>query len=212
MSVLARDLDAYNRALSAYQRRVGSYNRSVDQYNQSMVRDANGNILIQGMGGGSAGTDASDPTPDTPYLMAVDTTGKVIAAKPVEGFNESAYGTSAIEGATGYRLLRQNPIGTADDKPIYQEKPEDWTEEFKGKAPDPTYGQVKKAGAPSLAAREAGLIGEVIKGGGLKTGGGGFIRSRMASGDEVAADAAAAVDELDSGGGKPGTKTPVMVR
>ena len=211
MSVLARDLDAYNRALTAYQRRVGGYNRSVDKYNESMVRDANGNILIQGMGGGSAGTDASDPTPDTTYLMAVDTTGKVIAAKPVEGFNESAYGTSAIEGATGYRMLRQNPIGTADNKPIYQEKPEAWTEEFKGKAPDPTYGQVKKAGAPSLAAREAGLIGEVIKGGGLKAGGGGFIRSRMASGDELAEEAAA-VAATTGGGGKPGTKTPVMVR
>jgi hypothetical protein len=173
-----------------------------------MVRDANGNILIQGMSGGSAGTDASDATPDTTYLMAVDTTGKVITAKPVEGFNESAYGTSAIEGATGYRMLRQNPIGTADNKPIYQEKPEEWTEEFKGKAPDPTYGQVKKAGAPSLASQEAGLIGEVIKGGGLKTGGGGFIRNRMASGDELAEEAAV----VAGGGGKPGTKTSVMVR
>lgn len=209
MSVLARDLDAYNRALTAYQRRVGSYNRSVDQYNQSMVRDANGNVLIQGMNGGTQATEASEATPDTTYLMAVDTTGKVIAAKPVEGFDESAYGTTAIEGATGYRMLRQNPIGTADNKPIYQEKPEDWTEEFKLKAPDPTYGQVKRAGTPSLAAKEAGLIGEVIKGGGLKTGGGGFIRSRMATGDEVADEAAAAVANA---GGKPGTNTPVMVR
>lgn len=209
MSVLARDLDAYNRALTAYQRRVGSYNRSVDQYNQSMVRDANGNVLIQGMNGGTQATEASEATPDTTYLMAVDTTGKVIAAKPVEGFDESAYGTTAIEGATGYRMLRQNPIGTADNKPIYQEKPEDWTEEFKLKAPDPTYGQVKRAGTPSLAAKEAGLIGEVIKGGGLKTGGGGFIRSRMATGDEVADEAAVAVANA---GGKPGTNTPVMVR
>ena len=209
MSVLARDLDAYNRALTAYQRRVGSYNRSVDQYNQSMVRDANGNVLIQGMNGGTQATEASEATPDTTYLMAVDTTGKVIEAKPVEGFDESAYGTTAIEGATGYRMLRQNPIGTADNKPIYQEKPEDWTEEFKLKAPDPTYGQVKRAGTPSLAAKEAGLIGEVIKGGGLKTGGGGFIRSRMATGDEVADEAAAAVANA---GGKPGTNTPVMVR
>lgn len=211
MSVLARDLDAYNRALTAYQRRAGGYNRSVDQYNQSMVRDANGNILIQGMGGGSAGTDASDAVPDSSYLMAVDTTGKVISAKLAEGFNESAYGTSAIEGATGYRMLRQNPTGTADNKPTYQEKPEEWTEEFKGKAPDPTYGQIKKASAPSLAAQEAGLIGEVIKGGGLKTGGGGFIRSRMASGDELAEEAAA-VAVTTGGGGKPGTKTSVMVR
>ena len=208
MSVLARDLDAYNRALTAYQRRVGGYNRSVDKYNDSMVRDANGNILIQGMGGGSSGTDASDATPDTAYLMAVDTTGKVIAAKPAEGFNESAYGTSAIEGATGYRMLRQNPIGTADNKPIYQEKPEEWTEEFKGKAPDPTYAQVKKAGTASLAAQEAGLIGEVIKGGGLKTGGGGFIRSRMASGDELAEEAAV----VAGGGRKPGTKTSTVTR
>jgi len=208
MSVLARDLDAYNRALTAYQRRVGGYNRSVDKYNDSMVRDANGNILIQGMGGGSSGTDASDATPDTAYLMAVDTTGKVIAAKPAEGFNESAYGTSAIEGNTGYRMLRQNPIGTADNKPIYQEKPEEWTEEFKGNAPDPTYAQVKKAGTASLAAQEAGLIGEVIKGGGLKTSGGGFIRSRMASGDEIAEEAAS----VAGGGGKPGTKTSTVTR
>ena len=159
MSVLARDLDAYNRALTAYQRRVGSYNRSVDQYNQSMVRDANGNVLIQGMNGGTQATEASEATPDTTYLMAVDTTGKVIAAKPVEGFDESAYGTTAIEGATGYRMLRQNPIGTADNKPIYQEKPEDWTEEFKRKAPDPTKAQMAQAGRPSLAHQEAGLLG-----------------------------------------------------
>ena len=46
MSVLARELDSYQRAVDAYQRQLNSYNRGVQSYNDTLVRDADGNLLV----------------------------------------------------------------------------------------------------------------------------------------------------------------------
>jgi hypothetical protein len=107
-----------------------------------------------------------------------------------------------------------NPTYTIEyDINSFQDKPGEWTETFDKTAPDSTKAQVAQAVRPSLAEQEAGLIGEVIKGKGLKTGSGGLIGSRMAADDSATTDPDAVdVVKIDSGGGKPGTKTPVMVR
>jgi len=52
----------------------------------------------------------------------------------------------------------------------YLAKPGEWTKEFTKKAPAPTRAEYQRAQMPSLASVEAGLIGEVMRGGGLKSG------------------------------------------
>lgn len=287
MSVLARDLDAYNRALKAYQQKAGRYNKGVEQYNASIMRDPSGNPYVYG--------GAYDPfgANNGQFYTADQTSGKLNAATAPTGYA----GMTGIPESPGYSMLRQNPTGTqtktmanvykagggvdeegnkqpeyfyvagepdADgnatqkvidaskvrvvdqkegaeqtdndggilrapttytieyDESNFQEKPGDWTETFDKKAPDPTKAQIAQAARPSLAEQEAGLIGGVIKGKGLKTGGGGLISSRMAASDPAATDPAAtdqAVTDLETietakggGGGKPGTKYPVMER
>jgi len=284
MSVLARDLDAYNRALMAYQRKAGKYNRGVDQYNASILRDPSGNPYVYGGTYDPLGPNSGQ------FYTADQATGKLNAATAPAGYA----GMTGIPESPGYSMLRSNPTGTqvktmanvykggggvdeygnkqpeyfyvagqpdADgnatqkvidaskvrvidqqegaeqrdndggilrapttytieyDENNFLEKPGAWTETFDKKAPDPTKAQVAQATRPSLAEQEAGLIGEVIKGKGLKAGGGGLISSRMAAStapdetDPTVVDPDAVdVVKTDSGGGKPGTKYPVMVR
>ena len=270
MSVLARDLDAYNRALKAYQRKVGTFNKGVDQYNASVMKDPAGNTYVYGGEYDPAGVNTGQ------FYTADKTSGNLSAATAPAGYA----GMTGIPDSPGYSMLRQNPTGKETktftgaiksgdyfyitsaepnsegstqrqldaskvrvldqqegvdqndgeggtsrtptrytieyDINSFQDKPGEWTETFDKKAPDPTKAQVAQAVRPSLAEQEAGLIGEVIKGKGLKTGSGGLIGSRMAA-DDAAATAPATTDAVDvvktdSGGGKPGTKTPVMVR
>lgn len=211
MSVLARELDSYQRALEIYKRQLNRYNRGVDQYNNTLVKDANGNMLVVLGGGG--------------YVEAVGPDGRVIGAALPQGFDRHVYGSTAIPGGQGYEMLRQNPIeakrqtltglrkfsdeggesyylpsydgwqyvdtrgwrydgmtpgqATWDnegiptynfsrDASVYIEKPAEWTKEFKRKAPDPTTAQLAKVSDPSLAQVEAGLIGEVMRGKGVR--------------------------------------------
>lgn len=220
MSVLARELDSYQRALDMYQRQMNSYNRAVDQYRNTLVYDANGNIVITGPG-------------DEGTIMAVGPDGQIVNAsgKLEKYFNQ--YGQTAIPDGHGYRMLRQYPVeenrevvkavkgyldsdtgkqyyytdayrgddytrnylgaewqldetlpGARDsegnigpptyvfsrDASKYLEAPEEWTKTFNRKAPDATAGQVRRMGMPSLAEIEGGLIGEVMKGSGVRQG------------------------------------------
>ena len=61
----------------------------------------------------------------------------------------------------------------------FLDKPGEWTETFDKKAPDPTKAQIDRAGQPTLAQQEMGLIGEVLRSRGLKTGLKGLIRKKM---------------------------------
>jgi hypothetical protein len=287
MSVLARDLDAYNRALAAYQRKAKSYNTGVEQYNASIMRDPNGNPYVYG------GTYDPLGANNGQFYTADQATGKLATAAAPTGYA----GMSAIPESPGYSMLRSNPTGTqvktlanvykggggvdengvkqpeyfyvagepdADGNPTqkvidaskvrvvdqregveqqdndggtlktpttytieydeknFLQKPADWTETFDKKAPDPTKAQIEQAARPSLAQQEAGLIGEVIKGKGLKAGGGGLIGSRMAASTTPAGTTPAATDatvaDLEAieaakagGGGKPGTKYATVV-
>lgn len=56
------------------------------------------------------------------------------------------------------------------DASIYMAAPPEWKKEFNRKAPSATPAQAAKIGAPSLAEVESGLIGEVMKGKGVRYG------------------------------------------
>lgn len=245
MSVLARDLDAYNRALQAYQRKAGTFNKGVDQYNASMVRDSNENPYVyQGEYDPLAKTNYGN------YYTADKASGKLTGTTAPAGYA----GITAIADSPGYSMVRQNPTGTqtktrADvykagggvdeygnkgaeyyyvigppdaegngtqkilnpdkirvvdqkeggevrdgngdvvrapttytieyDEASFADKPGEFTDTFDKKAPDPTKAQLAQAARPSLAQQEAGLIGGVVRGGPLKSGAGGLIKSKM---------------------------------
>ena len=207
MSVLAREQDSYQRALEAYQRQINRYNRGVDRYKSTLVKDQNGNLLvIDGSGN----------------VSAVNSGGALIGASLPRGFDQTAYGATAIPGGQGYRQLRQNPTEAkresvagvrvysdesgytsyydANGNPVYitpewrrdrvnpateyapatydysrdvssyMESPPEWKKTFDRKAPEATPAQVSKMNAPSLAEIESGLIGEVMKGKGVRYG------------------------------------------
>jgi hypothetical protein len=132
-------------------------------------------------------------------LVAVDAKGMTTTPQLPVGFDQRQYETTPLKDNAAFSMLRQNG---ADGK--YPESPEEWTEEFKRKAPDPTKAQMAQAGRPSLARQEAGLLGEVIYGSGLKSGPKGLVRGQME-------DVAAPVETVDPETGKPMIKTPVMV-
>lgn len=219
MSVLAREVDAYQRALEAYQRRVNSYNRSVDRYKDTLVRDMNGRLLVINGNGD---------------ISAVDDEGKVISAALGPDFSPADYGSTTIPDSAFYSLLRQNPTGSqretrndvqryydgetgqefyyyygteggdgggqqvklgpewtigdkipgfssgdsygpdlysaSRDVSTYPDSPPEWTEEFNKKAPELTKAQSRRANSPSLADIETGLIGQVMKGSGVRYG------------------------------------------
>ena len=208
MSVLAREQDSYRRALEAYQRQINQYNRNVDKYKTTLVKDANGNLLVVDGGDG---------------LHAVNSGGQLIAPSLPSGFNPEIYGRTPIPGGQGYLQLRQGPLekkvetrtglrqysdesGTyymdADwnlfrpgpfsgwkveqtsggddyspalytatrDSSAYMAAPAEWTKTFDRKAPSATTAQLNKVDAPTLAAVEGGLVGEVMKGKGVRYG------------------------------------------
>ena len=243
MSVLARDLDAYNRALAAYQRKAGSYNSAVDRFNTSFVRDPSGNPYAYSGEYDPAGFNSGQ------FYTADKASGQLTEAEAPAEYA----GMTANTDSPGYSMLRQNPTGKETKiftgatkggggtdgwgRPIpehfylpgvpdpgnprgpvtsrrldaskvrvvektegarsgmggagiptytieydvnsFQDKPGEWTETFDKKAPDPTKAQVVQAGRASLAQQEMGLIGEVLRSKGLKTGIKGLVRKKM---------------------------------
>lgn len=95
MSVLARDLAAYNDALDRYRRQVRNYNSTADKYNQSLVRDDKGNIFVT----------------DGKHVFAIDpNTGKGLEAKLPKGLAMPSLGRTQLPDDPKYSLLRQNPL------------------------------------------------------------------------------------------------------
>jgi len=99
MSVLARDVDAYNRALSAYQRKAAGHNRVAGAYQKSITQDASGNpYLYRG--------DYDPLGPNSGQFYTYNQTTQ--KTNPVDAPTGYA-GMTAIEGSPGYSLVRQNP-------------------------------------------------------------------------------------------------------
>lgn len=255
MSVLSRELDSYQRAVDAYQRQLNSYNRGVQQYNDTLVRDADGNLLVIDSSGNVQKVDPEgkvtpgalpsgtlqdygfSPIPDEDRFRMLRQ-GEPVESKREVRTNvirsydpESGYGGfSGGDGASSFGVdqllssgaeygpewrvdkayrwmpipdpsgktswfnqkydyvevdpswLEANPLtyDAENGKPdiytlsrnasVYAEKPDEWTKQFTRKAPDPTFAQVKRAGMPTLAQIEGGLIGEVMRGKGVRYG------------------------------------------
>ena len=99
MSVLARDVDAYNRALSAYQRKAAGHIRVAGAYTKSITQDASGNPYVY-----RGDYDPLGPNNGQYYTHNQTTQKATPAAKPA-GYA----GMTPIEKAPGYFLVRQNP-------------------------------------------------------------------------------------------------------
>lgn len=99
MSVLARDIDAYQRAVEAYQRQVRGYNDSVYNYNDSFFTDANGNLF-------AVGTDGAVYTADP-------ATGKLTLSSLPQGKTLADFGLTPSEGNANFLMLRQNPTAAS---------------------------------------------------------------------------------------------------
>ena len=99
MSVLARDVDAYNRALSAYKRRAAGHIRVAGAYTKSITQDASGNPYVY-----RGDYDPLGPNNGQYYTHNQTTEKATPAAKPA-GYA----GMTPIEKAPGYFLVRQNP-------------------------------------------------------------------------------------------------------
>lgn len=52
----------------------------------------------------------------------------------------------------------------------FTERPPEWDREFNRQAPDPTAAQIRRASMPSMAQIEGGLVGEVMRSGGVRMG------------------------------------------
>lgn len=222
MSVLQREIDAYQRALAAYKRQAASHNSKVRGYNETLVKDAQGRILV---------------TDNQGRVYSVNSDGRLNETS-LPGGKLSDYGTSAIEGESRFSLLRQgspveskretksgvfrfqdpdtgeqyyytmspdygdggaqqqrlgpewridaeqpgawesgggdsgsyqapNTYTVSRDVSLYAAKPGD-PPVFNRVAPSATYAETARAGRPSLAQIEAGLIGEVMRGSGIR--------------------------------------------
>ena len=99
MSVLARDVDAYNRALAAYQRRAAGPIRAANAYSKSITQDASGNPYLY-----RGDYDPLGPN-NGQYYTYDQTTQKTNPVDRPVGYA----GMTAIEGSPGYSLVRQNP-------------------------------------------------------------------------------------------------------
>lgn len=199
MAVLAREIDAYNRALEAYKRQVGTYDRSI-------VTDANGNPVILYAGSYYAvPKDGSDPyviegTYNSQYnqygavASESDPNVLVLRQNPTNTTTKQVQLMYATDEGGGYYYtvdaqgqqtgiyspdrttqITQNPDGTYTATEYtydYVTKPTEAEQQgLLRKRPDPTLAQMKKLGQPSLAAQErGGLLGDVIRGNGLASG------------------------------------------
>lgn len=98
MSVLARDIAAYQTAVDRYQQQAKGYNYNLGQYNNSMVTDANGNQYVYDTSG-------------RVYLVDPATNALTPATLP-DGKTVADYG-STVTNNPNYFSLRQNPITQA---------------------------------------------------------------------------------------------------
>lgn len=144
---LRRELDAYQRALDAYRRRYGS---SVREQNAALQQ------LQQGQ---------------QRYLVPSNTEGQYLVANKIDDKGNFSFDTQKTGGFLG--IGRKTVPVTTSDATLYPVLPEGPTPENIGEgpvAPDASMAAARSAGRPSLAQLEAGLIGEVVRGKGVRYG------------------------------------------
>ena len=95
MSVLARDIDAYQRAVDQYTREMGGHNAEIAAYNNT-VASQNDQPLVVNNG--------------KVYAVNADgTLGNAVGALGDGTYNYKAYDLTPIEGSSGFSLIRKNP-------------------------------------------------------------------------------------------------------
>jgi hypothetical protein len=219
MSVLSREVDAYQRAVDAYQRQVNKHNRAVDKYRATIARDASGQMLLadaQGNIFGAAEDGKLSPSslqsgqltdygltqlPDDDRFRLVrqgptdqkrETKSGIFKYSDPESATEYFYEDAPSYGDDGVNRKRLGPEWRMDkatpgqeinsgefsptiydvsrDASVYSELPEKDIPGFTARAPSATTSQVRRAGMPSMAEIEGGLVGEVMRGGGVRYG------------------------------------------
>lgn len=95
MSVLARDIDAYQRAVEAYQRQVRGHNSTVANYNNTFFTDANGNMYAVDTSGNTYSVDPA--------------TGALTYASLPDNRAVADFGITSAGDNSPYYMLRQNP-------------------------------------------------------------------------------------------------------
>lgn len=97
MTVLARELDAYQRALDTYKRQAGSYNRQQDAYQNSFLKDASGNIYLVQDGSGFIGG---------PNIFTAPPEGGTLSPTSLPRGSLADYATQPTPEASGFSMLR----------------------------------------------------------------------------------------------------------
>lgn len=95
MSVLARDIDAYQRAVDQYKRQMGAHNAEIAAYNNT-VASQNDQPLVVNNG--------------LVYVVNADgSLGSAVGSLGDGTYNYKAYDLTPIEGSSGFSLVRKNP-------------------------------------------------------------------------------------------------------
>lgn len=143
-AVLRREIDAYQRALEAYRRRYGS-----------AVREQN--AALQNLQQGQR------------YLVPSNEEGVYLVANKIDDKGNFSFDTQKTGGFLG--IGRKTVPVTTRDTSLHPVLPEGPTEERMGSAPtapSASMAQARASNRPSLAQLEGGLIGEVVRGGGVR--------------------------------------------
>lgn len=95
MSVLARDIDAYQRAVDQYKRQMGAHNAEIAAYNNT-VASQNDQPLVVNNG--------------LVYVVNADgSLGNAVGSLGDGTYNFKSYDLTPIEGSSGFSLIRKNP-------------------------------------------------------------------------------------------------------
>lgn len=98
MSVLARDIDAYQRAVDQYRRQMGAHNAQIAAYNNSVVSQNDQPLVVNN---------------GLVYVVNSDgTLGNAVGAVGDGTYDFQPYDLTQIEGSSGYSLVRKNPTAT----------------------------------------------------------------------------------------------------
>lgn len=95
MGVLQRDIEAYQSAVDRYNQQARAYRKDANAYNSTLVMDGSGNRYVRDQNGSVYTVNAAGQLTDgaqLPYARSL-----------------ADYGSTAIDGESNYRLVRQNP-------------------------------------------------------------------------------------------------------
>lgn len=184
MTVLARELDEYQRALDTYARQARGFNNKQKAFQDSVLKDANGNIYLASddgtvylapPGGGEAsradlpGDDSGlyqyglTPSSQAGYSFVRDPSKSPGAKQEVRTgvwLRGRWSGGDALGPGWSQRIW--NGPATRWDPNSFSKDPGEWTK-TQPTAPEYAEAAARRMARPSLAAQEGGLISDVIR-------------------------------------------------